>query len=239
SCSPAGRASSSWKRNSSPLARRRRSARRSCAPSRRPRAAPPPSARRRATPCSSASTSAPRSATARTTTRRRSAPSTSAASARAQALLDAMAAVDRDAAALARREGALREKASDVNGRLRVLRDMESRMEGLDQGPRWLLQQRPQGLRGSLLDLLDVDLTLGPALEAALGPFAQALVVDTRANAVAIIDDLQRNGRGRALLLVEEEFGVDLDERAHPPLPEGATLLADRAQCAPHARRLL
>src|SRR5690606_1936464 len=139
----------------------------------------------------------------------------------------------------ARREGALREKASDVNGRLRVLRDMESRMEGLDQGPRWLLQQRPQGLRGSLLDLLDVDLTLGPALEAALGPFAQALVVDTRANADAIIDDLQRNGRGRALLLVEEEFGVDLDERAHPPPPEGATLLADRAQCAPHARRLL
>src|SRR5690606_9342818 len=138
----------------------------------------------------------------------------------------------------ARREGALREKASDVNGRLRVLRDMESRMEGLDQGPRWLLQQRPQGLRGSLLDLLDVDLTLGPALEAALGPFAQALVVDTRANADAIIDDLQRNGRGRAPLPAEEEVGVQLAERAHPPPPAGATLHAVRAPCAPRPHRL-
>ncbi len=155
------------------------------------------------------------------------------------ALLEAMAVVDRDAADLARREATRRESLSEVSGRLRVLRDMESRMEGLDQGPRYLLQHKPVGLRGSLLDLLDVDLQLGAALEAALGPFAQALVVDTRANADAMIADLTANGRGRALLLVEEEFGVELEDRAHPPLPEGSTLLADRAQCAPHARRLL
>jgi chromosome segregation protein len=154
-------------------------------------------------------------------------------------LLAAMGVVDRDAAQLARKEATLREKLSEVSGRLRVLRDMESRMEGLDQGPRYLLQLKPAGLRGSLLDLLDVDLQLGAALEAALGPFAQALVVDTRAHADAMIADLAANGRGRALLLVEEEFGVELEDRAHPPLPAGATLLADRAQCAPHARRLL
>jgi len=155
------------------------------------------------------------------------------------ALLSAMAEVDRDAADLGRREAELRETLSEVTGRLRVLRDMESRLEGLDQGPRYLLQSRPPGLRGSLLDLLRVDLELGAALEAALGPFAQALVVDTRANADAIVADLTQNGRGRALLLVEEEFGVELEDRAHPPLPEGAELLADRAQCAPQARRLL
>jgi chromosome segregation protein len=54
-----------------------------------------------------------------------------------------------------------------------------------------------------------------------------------------MIADLAENGRGRSLLLVEEEFGVELDDRAHPPLPQGATLLADRAACAPQARRLL
>ncbi|MEZ5965788.1 MAG: chromosome segregation protein SMC [Planctomycetota bacterium] len=154
-------------------------------------------------------------------------------------LLQAMAAVDRDAADLARREADLRESLSEVTGRLRVLRDMESRLEGLDQGPRYLLQNRPEGLRGSLLDLLQVDLELGAALEAALGSFAQALVVDTRANADAMIADLAANGRGRALLLVEEEFGVELDDRPHPPLPDGAALLAERARCAPQARRLL
>ena len=169
-----------------------------------------------------------------------------ALAARAQALrgdeakvLDSMAEVDREAAELSRREAEVREALSEVGGRLRVLRDMESRMEGLDSGPRHVLQAKPEGLRGSLLDLLQVDLAIGAAMEAALGPFTQALVVDTREHADAIVQELGAGGHGRALLLVESEFGVELDDRAHPPLPDGATLLADRLECAPSARRLV
>ncbi len=169
-----------------------------------------------------------------------------AVGARAQALrddetkvLDAMAEVDREAATLARREAELREALSEVGGRLRVLRDMESRMEGLDSGPRHVLQTKPAGLRGSLLDLLQVELEIGAAMEAALGPFTQALVVDTRANADAIVQELAAGGHGRALLLVESEFGIELEDRAHPPLPGDATLLADRLHCEPAARRLV
>ena len=41
-------------------------------------------------------------------------------------------------------------------------------MEGFDHGPRYVLEQQPKGLRGRLLDLIEVDSQHGAALEAAL-----------------------------------------------------------------------
>ncbi|MFM1872921.1 MAG: chromosome segregation protein, partial [Planctomycetota bacterium] len=114
---------------------------------------------------------------------------------------------DQAAAELAEQESALRLELSQVEGRRQALLAMESHMEGLDQAPRYVLERQPEGLRGRLLDLIEIDLAHGAALEAALGPFVQALVVDTREHAAAIVRDLAEKRLGRVLLLVEEAFG--------------------------------
>ncbi|MDO8348966.1 MAG: hypothetical protein Q7T30_01930, partial [Planctomycetota bacterium] len=101
-------------------------------------------------------------------------------------------------------------------------------MEGLDEAPRHVLRQKLPGLRGRLLDLIEIDLQYGPALEAALGPFVQALVVDTRSNAAAIVRDLAAQRLGRVLLLVEEEFGeAPPCSSALLPPPPGVRYLVD------------
>jgi chromosome segregation protein len=148
-------------------------------------------------------------------------------------------AAEGEAAELGRREAALREQLSAVAGQVQLLADVERQMEGLDRGPRWLLQHRPPGLRGRLLDLIDVDLDYGPALEAALGPLVQALVVDTRANADAMLRALDAGRHGRAALLVEEEFSRAPAEGEAPALPEGARWLADAVRVASPAEPLL
>ena len=116
-------------------------------------------------------------------------------------------AADATAAEEAHKESELRLRLSEVEGRRQALMAMEAHMEGLDEAPRYVLEQKPEGLRGRLLDLIEIDLEHGMALEAALGPFVQALVVDTREHAAAIVHDLAEKRLGRVLLLVEEAFG--------------------------------
>jgi len=116
---------------------------------------------------------------------------------------------DAAAGALAEQESTLRYELSQVEGRRQALMAMEAHMEGFDAGPRWVLEHEPPGLRGRLLDLIEIDVEHGPALEAALGPFVQALVVDTREHAAAIVRELAEKRLGRVLLLVEEAFGND------------------------------
>lgn len=126
---------------------------------------------------------------------------------REQVALADLDSADAAAATLLAEESALRRSLSQVDGRRQALLAMESHFEGLDSAPRHVLQQQPAGLRGRLLDLIEIDLAHGQALEAALGPYVQALVVDTREHAAAIVRDLAERRLGRVLLLVEEEFG--------------------------------
>lgn len=138
---------------------------------------------------------------------------------REQVALGDLESADEAAAALAEQESRLRYQQTEVEGRRQALLAMEAHMEGFDQGPRYVLEQQPPGLRGRLLDLIEVDSQHGAALEAALGPYVQALVVDTREHAAAIVRDLAEKRLGRVLLLVEEAFGD------HPPAVKASSLL--------------
>ncbi|MCC6671408.1 MAG: chromosome segregation protein SMC [Planctomycetes bacterium] len=151
----------------------------------------------------------------------------------------ALATADAEAAERAREAADLRSQLSSIEGRLAVLAEMESHLEGIDSGPRWLLESGAPGLRGRLADLLDVDLELSPALEAALGPYQQALVVDTRENAFALLQLLREQRKGRAMLLVESEFSPELERMAPVDPPEGARALAGLVRCPESARPLL
>lgn len=143
-----------------------------------------------------------------------------------RALLDLREA-DAAAGELAERESGLRREWSELDGRSKALSAMEAQFEGLDQGPKHVLSSKPEGLRGRLVDLLEIDLQYSTALEAALGSYVQALVVDTRANAAAIVEDLQQRRLGRVLLLVEEEFQGEVRTGSLLPLPSGAQSLLD------------
>ncbi|MGE3174488.1 MAG: chromosome segregation protein SMC [Planctomycetota bacterium] len=146
---------------------------------------------------------------------------------REQLALEDLQRADAAAAELAAQEANLRHEWSQLDGRRQALAAMEAQLEGLDQGPRHVLATAPPGLRGRLVDLLEVDLAHSAALEAALGHYVQALVVDTRAHAAAILSGLREGRHGRALLLVEEDFGVDPGAPAFLPLPPGARPLLD------------
>ncbi len=148
-----------------------------------------------------------------------------------ESVLRELADADVAAAELTTLESGLRERAASLRSRLETLVGLEAELEGLDSGPRALLEHQPDGLRGRLLDMLAVDLEDSRALEVALGPYVQALVVDTRAQAEAMLGWLEEQGLGRALLLIAEEFGARLERSSPFSLPDGASYLYRRVRC--------
>jgi chromosome segregation protein len=157
-----------------------------------------------------------------------------------QSVLAELDAADAAVAELAREESELRQQMSSVHGRLQVLSDMESHLEGLDQGPRYLLEKKPAGLQGRLADLLDADLEYSAALEAALGPFVQALIVDSREHANAMHAMLRKEGKGRAILLIDKEIPDDLLRGSQLfTLPVGAKSLLDHVRYPGYSRCLV
>ena len=161
---------------------------------------------------------------------------------REQLVMGDLRTADVAAAELMQQASDLQRELSAVEGRQQALLSMEAHHEGLDQGPKHVLQSAPDGLRGRLLDLLEIDLAYSAALEAALGDFVQALVIDNRDHAEAIVASLQEGTLGRVLLLVEDEFGTDLEQPSLLPLPDGARFLLDLVrdtQTAPEDRRQL
>ena len=146
-------------------------------------------------------------------------------------ILSEVGSADGRAAELAREESRLRETLASTASRLEVLQGMEAHLEGIDTGARYLLETRPDGLRGRLLDLIEVDLEHSRALESALGNCVQALVVDTREHAEAMLQILTEEGKGRATLLVAEEFGDRLVRSSLFTLPEGTDFLYKVVRC--------
>ncbi len=96
----------------------------------------------------------------------------------------------------------VRGELSGKNARREVLLDLEQRAEGLRSGVKYLLQARPPGLVGLLARLVDVPLEMAPAVEAALGQHAQALVFRDSESAHAALRRLGEEQKGRAELIV-------------------------------------
>jgi len=102
-------------------------------------------------------------------------------------------------------ELARREEASK-RGRHRVLADLETNLEGLDQAVRKVLEEnRTSGngrrVHGIVAQLIRVPAEHSPAVDAALGPAAQAVVTSTLADALALRSTLADDGGGRVQFL--------------------------------------
>ncbi|MGQ0553502.1 MAG: chromosome segregation protein SMC [Planctomycetota bacterium] len=94
-----------------------------------------------------------------------------------------------------------REKLAAVESRRQALEEMIARREGLSPGARTLLDSGLPGISGLVVDCLRAPRKISEAVEAALGATAEAVLVDTRAAALAALEHLSASGAGRVLLL--------------------------------------
>jgi len=100
-----------------------------------------------------------------------------------------------------------------ATARAELLQESLARGEGLGGGTRALLEAREEaedlipGFRGVLGDLLEIDLEEAAAVEAALGTAAEAVVVDTTADALAGLRWLREREVGGGLFLPLDRFG--------------------------------
>ncbi|MCS7155348.1 MAG: chromosome segregation protein SMC [Bacteroidetes bacterium] len=110
----------------------------------------------------------------------------------------------------------------------RWLEEFLSAHEGFGAPVRFLLSRPNAGIRPwPVLDLLEVDPADEAALSAALGPLAEALVVETWQEALEGARLLRESGQGKALFIVLE----GLPESAPwPEIPPGAVRLAERVR---------
>ncbi len=126
---------------------------------------------------------------------------------------------------------ALDRAVSSARSRLDVLTSLRDRHEGLGRGARRILEEARKagggglsGVRGVLADLIETDVADAEAVELALGPAAEGIVVETFEDARRAVTLLQEEGIGRALFLPLDSV------RAAAPSPEGA--VAGRAAAA-------
>ena len=144
------------------------------------------------------------------------------------------------------RLGALDRAVHAARSRLDVLTALRDRHEGVGRGPKRILEEAARaaapggglrGIRGVLAELVDADPADAEAVELALGPFAEAIVVETFEDARAAITLLKEEGIGRALFLPLD--GVRVFET--PPLPAAVPLraAAAAARCPEEYRPLV
>ncbi len=134
-----------------------------------------------------------------------------------------------------------------LQDRLALLDEWRRSLEGFGEGVRALLrapaETRPP-LLGTVAQLIGAPAGLEAAVEAALGPFLQAVVVASREDAYHAARWLRQQGAGRALFLWAVA-GTNTSQREPPPVmpaADGAELFGfvrDAIQCADDVREAL
>jgi len=127
------------------------------------------------------------------------------------------------------------QRRSALESRLEMLREIDEKQEGIEQGVREVLARLRQaesgttGLHGMLGEKLSVDAPYARAVEAALGHRAQTLVVEELAHAVQGVRIVNESGKGRASFLPLSHCKIP--GNGHP-LPDGVIgRLKDFVRC--------
>jgi chromosome segregation protein len=115
------------------------------------------------------------------------------------------AALQEERAQLERELVQLREGKDHRVARRETLRDLEAHFEGLETGARTLLRERPEGLIGTVADVLDVEAERVAAVEAALGERAGAVLFETGAQAERAAAVIRDRGLGRTVVIALED----------------------------------
>jgi chromosome segregation protein len=102
---------------------------------------------------------------------------------------------------LERELSGLREGREHRVARRETLRDLEEQFEGLETGAKALLRERPEGILGSVADVLDVPAEHVATIEGALGDLAGAVICETGTQAEAAARFVRERGLGRTTLI--------------------------------------
>ncbi len=108
-----------------------------------------------------------------------------------------------------------------ARSRLDVLTALRDRHEGVGRGAKRILEEAARagglhGVRGVLAELVESEVADAEAVELALGPFAEAIVVETFEDARAAIVLLKEEGIGRALFLPLDSVRARFSSAALP-----------------------
>jgi chromosome segregation protein len=144
---------------------------------------------------------------------------------------------------LRNRLGALDRAVHAARSRLDVLTALRNRHEGVGRGARRILEEAARagglrGVRGVLAELVEADPADAEAVELALGPFAEAIVVETFEDARAAITLLKEEGIGRALFVPLDAVRSRYAGAAAPALV-AARPAASAVRCAEEVRPLV
>jgi chromosome segregation protein len=123
----------------------------------------------------------------------------------------------------------LSETSTRCDSELRVLQDFENSHAGFDQAAREMMD-RGNGLVGRLVEFIRCPLKVGAALEAALGPCVQALLVSDRKVIDEALEELSGRAGGGRLVLIEGK-GLDLSGK-EAKSPSLAALEAELEQAS-------
>ena len=135
----------------------------------------------------------------------------------------------------------LRREEATKRARLRVLSELEANLEGVDLAVRKLLERagaaesRP-GVLAIVAQLISVPSAYSAAVDAALGPAAQAVVTSTLAEALTCRAVLAEAGAGRAQLLPLERLAAEPSGRL-PAAPAGRGVLGRLSEVVTAAPR--
>jgi chromosome segregation protein len=118
-------------------------------------------------------------------------------------------------------ERGAREQLAGARSRLRSLEELESRREGVAEGPRSVLARGAEaGVVGLVTESLSPPAHLEKAVAAALGDRLQAVVVTDMTRALGAVEHLKLAGRGRGVFVSASEASAELTAA-----PEGEGIL--------------
>ena len=135
----------------------------------------------------------------------------------------------------------LRQETTRAGSQKEALQGLMDSHEGYSSGVKALLKALDEGIiardgiNGALAELIHVDRADMSAVDAALGPWAEAVVVESASAADRCRQFLESSGAGRVLFLIRDRVPNRLPE----PVPQSAAALLERIGITPHLQPLI
>ncbi len=112
-----------------------------------------------------------------------------------------------------------------LRGRRKFLQNVIESGEGLTDGAKIIIKDKPNGFRGVLADSLRIEPGHRSAIEVGLGEAARYLIFDTMSSGIAALKMIRERGGGNVTLVCLDRIGKLPVLRERPRLPDDADIV--------------
>ena len=129
-----------------------------------------------------------------------------------------------------------------LRGRLGFLRNVLESHEGVTDGAKKLLKEKPDGILGLLADLIETKTEHRNAVEMGLGESAKYLLFEKRSQALGALRILKRGGGGRVALVCLDSLKAQSVKRDRSKVPSGVSVVGwgdDLVKCDKRLRPII